>query len=107
MTSRTYRVGIAGLSHGHVGQHLRSWSELSNVELVGYAEGDPELRAKYANRLSGTTAYDSVEQLLDTGKPDIISICNETINHAPVVEMAAERGIHCIMEKPMAISLYE
>jgi predicted dehydrogenase len=107
MSNKPYRIGIAGMTHGHVGAHLREWQRLENATLVGYAETDPELRAKYAERLSGAPAYDSVEQLFDGARPDVISICNETINHVGVVEAAAARGIHCIMEKPMAISLQQ
>lgn len=105
MSERTYRIGIAGLTHGHVNQHLRDWRSLGNAAIVGYAEPDRELRAKYAARLGDAPAYDTVEQMLDAAKPDVISICNETINHVTVVEAAAARGIHCIMEKPMATSL--
>lgn len=107
MSARTYRIGIAGLSHGHVGQHLRDWNALPNAQLVGYAEADPELRQKFAARLGEAKAYDTVEQMLDDARPEVISVCNETINHAPVVEAAAERGVHSIMEKPMAIALQE
>jgi predicted dehydrogenase len=107
MSNKTYRIGIAGMTHGHIGAHLREWQRLENATLVGYAETDPELRAKYAERLSGAAAYDSIEQLFDEARPDVISVCNETINHVTVVEAAAARGIHCIMEKPMAISLQQ
>lgn len=107
MSTRTYRIGIAGFTHGHLSAHLREWQRLENATVVGYAESDPELSAKYADRLQGATAYNRVEQLLDGARPDVISICNETINHVTVVEAAAERGVHCILEKPMAISLQQ
>ena len=107
MSTRTYRIGVAGLTHGHVSAHLREWQRLDNATVVGYAETDPELRAKYAERLAGATAFDSLEQLLDEARPDILSVCNETINHVTVVEAAAARGVHCILEKPMAISLQQ
>ncbi|HEV7213885.1 MAG TPA: Gfo/Idh/MocA family oxidoreductase, partial [Chloroflexota bacterium] len=104
MAARTYKIGIAGFTHGHVTAHLREWQRLENATLVGYAEPDLELRAEYAGRLGGAPAYDSVEQLLDEARPDVISVCNETTNHVTVVEAAAARGVHCILEKPMAIS---
>lgn len=107
MSTRTFNVGIAGLTHGHVSAHLREWERLENARVVGYAETDPELRSKYAARLGDARAYESVEQMLDDARPDVISICNETINHAAVVEAAASRGVHCILEKPMAISLQQ
>lgn len=107
MSTRTYRIGIAGMTHGHVGQHLREWNRLDNAQVVAYVEPDPELRAKFADRLGDARAYDTLEQLLDDAKPDVISVCNETINHAPVVEAAAERGVHSLLEKPMATSLRE
>ncbi len=107
MAGKTYRIGIAGLSHGHVSAHLRAWSELDNATVVGYAEPDRELRVKYASRLGEAKGYDTVEQLLEAERPEVLSICNETINHAPVVELGAARGVHSVMEKPMAISLHE
>ncbi len=107
MAAKTYRIGLAGLSHGHIGAHMRAWKALPNAQIVGYAETDPELLHTYASDLSSVQHYDTVEHLLDRAKPDVISICNDTLGHASVVEAAASRGIHSVIEKPMAVVLRE
>ena len=43
-----FRVGIAGVTHGHVSAHLREWREVKGVELVSW-NGIPIERAVLNN----------------------------------------------------------
>ena len=106
-TGKTYRVGIAGVTHGHVSAHLREWQELPNVELAAIADANAQERERYVTRyeLGGVRQYDSIAEMLEREALDVVSVCNETSNHASVVELAAARRAHCILEKPMAFSL--
>jgi predicted dehydrogenase len=105
--SKTYRVGIAGVTHGHVSAHLREWKEVPNAHLVALADANAAERQRYVTRyeVEAIRQYDSIPQLLDREELDVISVCTETSNHARVVEAAAARGIHCIVEKPLAFAL--
>ena len=46
------RVAIVGLEHGHVEGLLRSLPSHGNVQLVGIADADPALFAKYQDKYS-------------------------------------------------------
>jgi predicted dehydrogenase len=102
-----FRVGIAGVTHGHVSAHLREWREVKGVELVAIADPNVEERKRYLDRyeVTGLTEYFSIEEMLESTKLDVVSICNETSNHAHVVELAAKHKVHCLVEKPLAFSL--
>ena len=46
------RVAIVGLAHGHVDGFLSSLAQHKDVELVGIADEDPALFAKYQRKYS-------------------------------------------------------
>jgi len=58
-----------------------------------------ELAAKYEAR-----PYFSVEELLATEKPDVVSVCTPNGLHAEHAIKALEAGCHVLCEKPMCIS---
>jgi predicted dehydrogenase len=107
MSQKRYRVGIAGVTHGHVSAHLREWKTLPNASVVAIADSDREAREGYVRRfeLEGVHQYDSFDALFEAEELDVVSVCNETSNHAPLVEQAAARRAHCLVEKPLAFSL--
>ena len=102
-----YKVAIAGVTHGHVSAHLREWREVPDVELVAIADFNKAERQTRVASYQGSPLreYDSIEELLDKENLDVVTVCNETSDHARVVELAAAKGVHCLVEKPLAFSL--
>ena len=92
------RVGVVGL--GHLGSHhVRAWGRLGTVEVVGGY--DPSAAAsERAERELGLRVFDSLGALL--GQTDLVSVATSTPAHAAVAEEALARGIHVLVEKPMA-----
>jgi predicted dehydrogenase len=107
MTKHRFRVGIAGVTHGHVADHLETWRHLPDATVVALAEPNCGLREDYVRcfDLVGARQYGAIEEMLEREELDVISVCNETSNHAAVVERATQKGVHCIVEKPLAFSL--
>ncbi|MBI3972287.1 MAG: Gfo/Idh/MocA family oxidoreductase [Chloroflexi bacterium] len=105
--SKTYRVGIAGVTHGHVSAHLREWKEIPNAKVVAIADANAAERERYVTRyeMGDVRQFDSIAGMLEKEELDIVSVCNETSNHASVVELAAAHRVHAIVEKPLAFSL--
>jgi len=100
------RLAIAGLVHGHVSGFLRAAQARKDVEIVGVFESDRALLRKYAdsNRLSDSVLFTDLAAMIDRAKPDAIASFTSTYDHPAVVEAAAARRVHVMMEKPLAVS---
>jgi hypothetical protein len=63
--------------------------------------------AKYQNRYSLDPGlfYSRLDAMLDTRKPEAVLAFTNTFDHRSVVEACGRRGIHVMMEKPLAVSL--
>jgi predicted dehydrogenase len=101
------KVAVAGLVHGHVRGFLTVLLRHERATLVGIAEPDAEVRARYAERhgLDAALLTDDLEALLDRTKPDLVAGFGNTFDHLRVVELCAPRGIHVMVEKPLAVNL--
>lgn len=99
-------IGIVGMSHGHVNRLLRSDYQLQ-LEIVGIHETDPEVAKKFQLRydLAPDLFEDDLESFLDEKKPVAVWVFSNTFEHLKVVEACAPRGIHVIVEKPLAVDL--
>ena len=71
--------------------------------LVGAADCKKE-RADLLVSEYGGRSFDSLENLLDELKPDVLHICTPHHLHIPMAKMALERNIHVLTEKPLALS---
>jgi predicted dehydrogenase len=49
--------------------------------------------------------YDCVNQMLQNERPDIVDICTPPDTHTAVARDALGMGSHCILEKPMTVTL--
>jgi len=96
------KVGVVGV--GMMGQHhARVYSEL-NCELVGVADKNLE-QAKKIGELYSTNYYEGYQELLD--KVDAVSIVVPTSLHRQVAMDFIKRGVHCLVEKPIASTIEE
>lgn len=105
--SEPLRIGIIGVVHGHVHGFLREAIEREDIELVGLVEANEALLKKYSELYGVADAlqYSDLEHFLDNQRPEAIAIFSNTYDHANIVELAAERGIHTMMEKPLAVNM--
>jgi predicted dehydrogenase len=100
------RVGIAGLTHGHVHWILRSVSQ-GVVELAGIAEPNRELAERLMKQydIPASAWYADLGQMLDKTKPEAVTAFGSIFDHLAVVKACAPRKIHVMVEKPLAVSL--
>jgi predicted dehydrogenase len=100
------RLAIAGLVHGHVGSFLRAAQARRDVEIVGVFEPDAALLKKYAAtfKLADSVLFTDLATMLDRAKPQAVASFTNTLDHPVIVEAAAARRIHVMMEKPLAVS---
>ncbi|KAA3629596.1 MAG: gfo/Idh/MocA family oxidoreductase [Proteobacteria bacterium] len=95
------RVGVVGV--GYLGKiHARIYARMPNVELIGVVDTDPAA-AEAVARECGCKAYTETAALLDG--IDAVSIVVPTVYHLEVARPFLERGIHMLLEKPIASTL--
>jgi len=98
------RVGITGV--GLMGElHARVVSRLDGAELIALYDPDQDKARRAAARYGGQVVG-SYSSLLDCGI-DAVSICSPTSAHLGAICEAAARGIHVLVEKPLAPCLAE
>jgi predicted dehydrogenase len=100
------RLGVVGLTHSHV-HGLLGRKNRGDVVIVGIAEPNRALARRYAERygLSMDLVFDSVHEMLEKTKPAAVAAFGSTFEHLAAVQAAAPRGIHVMVEKPLAVSL--
>ena len=49
--------------------------------------------------------YTDYRELVETEKPQLVSIATESGNHAEIALYCIDKGVNCIIEKPMAMSI--
>lgn len=100
------RIGVAGLSHSHVIPLLRN-PDRKDIQIVGIAESDTALSGRYARQfgIDKNLIFQSLEEMLDKTKPEGVITFTSIFEHLAVVEACAPRGIHVMVEKPLAVSV--
>ena len=98
------RVGLVGA--GWVtNYHLPAWQKLAGrVELVGIADPAIELAREKAAAFGISAAYASAEAMFDALALDVVDICAPREHHAALVQLAADRGLDILCQKPLAIT---
>lgn len=97
------RVVVARLTHGHVGGILGRAAK-RDVEVVGIYEPDREVVERYVTRfgLDRHLVHADLAEALDALKPQAVLAFGSIAEHRGVVEAAAPRGVHVMVEKPLA-----
>jgi predicted dehydrogenase len=100
---RPLRLGVFGA--GALGyHHVRLAAASPEVELVGVFDPRPEAARRVADD-HGARLFDSAGEL--AGEIEAAVVAVPTVAHAEVAGPLLERGVHVLVEKPMASSLAE
>lgn len=84
---------------------IAAWKELEGIELVAIYNRNLSKAEAMASAFNIPKAYNNAEELLDKEKPGFIDIITDVNTHPLFTQIAAERGIDVISQKPMAPSL--
>jgi predicted dehydrogenase len=97
------RVGIVGLGKvAHL--HARALQTIPEAVLAGVCSRRPEHAAAFAAQYM-TAGFTSVAALIDSAKIDLLIVCTPHPAHVEPAVEAASRGVHVLVEKPLASSL--
>src|SRR2546423_15160752 len=96
------KVAVARHVHAHLGGTLAPRREDGRAVLVAAADDSEGLRRRVVEEYGARNAYADVADLLNRETVDAIVCGSENNRHAELVEAAAARGLHIMVEKPMA-----
>lgn len=105
LNAEPLRVGVAGLTHTHV-HWLLGRAERGDVQIVGIAEPNRDLAQRYLKQhgLPESLLYPSLEAMIAGAKPEAVTAFGSIYEHLAVVEACAPKGIHVMVEKPLAVN---
>lgn len=95
------RVGVVGV--GTMGRHhVRLVDQSPGVKLAGFYDPDPA-RADEICHLYGCACFNTLDELMD--RADALTVAAPTSLHVEIGERCLARGLHLLMEKPLAHDL--
>lgn len=104
-TSKPLRVGVIGLVHTHV-HWILGREEQGDIEIVGIVEPNRRLAQEYSERhgYSMDLVFETMEEMITNTKPEAVTAFNTIYDHLEVVKYCAPKGIHVMVEKPLAVN---
>jgi predicted dehydrogenase len=103
MSIQEFRIGFAGLTHGHVWGLIEQFKSTPGVVMAAVADEDSHLTDRVQGRFE--TTYQAWIEMLDKERLDGIVVATDNKMGADVAVEALRRGIPCFVEKPMASSV--
>jgi len=105
-SSEPVRIGIDGLTHDHVNGLLSDFKKRTDIRIVGIAEKNKKLVQRLADRYGFDTSivYDDLATMIDETHPQGVVAFNSIYEHLHTVEICAPKGIHVMVEKPLAVN---
>ncbi|MBT8299468.1 MAG: Gfo/Idh/MocA family oxidoreductase, partial [Maribacter sp.] len=100
------QVAIIGLTHDHV-HWILGREDFGDIEIVGIVEPNRELAEKHGKQygFSMDLVFNTMDEMAKAVKPEAVMAFNAIYNHLEVVEYFAPKGIHIMVEKPLAVNL--
>ena len=100
------KIAVVGLTHDHVNWILGR-KNMDDIQMVAIVEPNRVLAQRYSNRYgySMNIVYNTLEEMYNQVQPEAVTAFNSIYEHLQVVEFCAPRGIHVMVEKPLAVSV--
>nr|MBN2278389.1 Gfo/Idh/MocA family oxidoreductase [candidate division Zixibacteria bacterium] len=97
------KLKTAVIGVGHLGRHHARWYKTINEsELIGVYDADQEKCRKVAEEL-GVTAFKEMTDIFD--RAEAVSIATPTTTHFEIARRFIEQKIHCLIEKPITVTV--
>lgn len=97
------RIGVVGV--GHLGQHhVKHLAAMPNIQFAGICDTNVH-QAEHIARKYGARVFPNLESMAESC--DGVTIAVPTPGHADVGRFFLERGIHCLIEKPLTTTVEE
>jgi predicted dehydrogenase len=105
--NRKIRLGISGCGMAFERLYLPALIRSAEWELVGVCDRSRERCEWVRSLFPDISVCDSIDALLDASSLDAMFIATPPETHCELAVKALDRGLHVLVEKPMALSLEE
>lgn len=96
-------IGCGRISPNHIAAAQNNALEIVAIcDIEEICMEDKALKFKLGDEVKRYTNY---IQMIEKENPELVAICTESGKHAKIALDCIERGIHCIIEKPIALSI--
>jgi len=103
MRTEKIRLGVVGAGiWGNM--HVRAYSQHPSAELVGICDLDEDRARQTAQKYGVAKYFTNLDDLFGEGL-DGISVATPDTAHADIVIEAAAKGVHILVEKPLATTI--
>ena len=103
MAKSTIRVGL--LAYGAIGhEHNQAVRNTVGLELLAVCDTNPERVVAALELAPRATAFSNASEMLDSGILDLVVISTPPNSHYEWAKESLLRGIHVVLEKPMALT---
>lgn len=103
MTEKLYGIGIIGT--GLIADfHAKAIQQIPNARLVGAFNRNTEKAKDFAGRFA-CQVFETLDSLVNSPEIDIVCICTASGAHLEGGLAAIQAGKHCLIEKPMEITV--
>jgi predicted dehydrogenase len=98
------RIGVLGLTHDHVWSESDAIVACEETELVAAADPNGPLTARFAEQYA-CPVYSTSDELLESETLDAVYVYGNNFEGAALSIQAMNRGLHALIEKPLAANL--
>ena len=101
-----HRVGL--LAYGAIGhEHNQAVHGTAGLELAAVCDVNPDRLAAALELAPDARTFTDAAAMLDSGLLDVVVVSTPPNTHYQWAKEALSRGIHCVLEKPMALTTDE
>jgi Predicted dehydrogenases and related proteins len=100
------RLAVAGVAHGHLNDVI-SRVNRGDFKIVGVYEKDDRMREHngLSKHVDKSLFFSDLGVMLDETNPEVVVDYGSIYDHLATVEACAPRGIHVMVEKPLAMNM--
>lgn len=101
------KIGIIGAGTITRTAHLPALKSIPSIEVTGIADTDKSIATRMAKKFRIPQSYTRYQDLIKDDLIDLVDICTPPQVRLEIIKLAAEKGKHILVEKPLALSLKE
>jgi predicted dehydrogenase len=98
------RIGVVGAGWFASRRHLPEIGRCGRAQLTAVCRRNPAELERIAEHFGRPACYTDYQQMLAEASLDAVLICTPHALHGPQAAAALERGLHVLVEKPMALT---